>query len=231
MLFFPPLLTSLVGRTPRRPPTTVSFVTGVTFLLAFAASSTQGLDYAPGYTDFTYLLNGSWLIAPAFVTFGADKWTPFIAETAMWNENYTGKAVVLPQMIYGRSPEATIKKVLKEGAAKGYGRPSAIFSPSPAGIAGFGLIARDYSEMHWLRIPTVDISQGIYLLAKGLSDSGYPVKLAFVVRDDDRNAVGNGWSFSSVIITAAILASLCLACFTVNIYKFQLHIRYALFPI
>lgn len=197
------------------------------FLLAFAASNTQGLEYAPGYTDFTSLVNGTWLIAPAFFHFGMDSWKPFIAETAMWYENYTGKAVVLEEMTHGRSPEATIKRTLKMGEAKGYGRPAAILSPSPAGIAGFGLIARDYSNMKWLKIPTVDISLPVYLLAKGISDAHYPVPLAFVIRSDDSNAVGNGWNFYAVIISAAFLASLCICCFIVNIYKFQLHIRYA----
>lgn len=214
---------------PNASPTCshVSQSIGIVVLLAFAASSTHSLEYAPGYGDFTFLVNGTWLIAPAFAHFGMDTWEPFVAETVMWYENFTGKAVVLEEMTHGRSPEATIKRTLKMGAAKGYGKPIAILSPSPAGIAGFGLIARDYSNMEWLKIPTVDISLPVYLLAKGLSEAHYPAKLGFVIRSDDSNAVGNSWSFGSVIVSAAFLASLCLCCFVVNIYKFQIHIRYA----
>lgn len=203
----------------------LSAIISLAFVLLLA-SGCNALAYAPGYVDFTYLVNSTWLIAPALDGYGADHFDPFVVETAMWYENYTGKALILNTATHGKSPEQTCREALKAGAAKGYGRPKAIFSPSPGGIGGFGLLSRDFSDMKWVGLPTVDISAAVFLLAKGISDAGNPVPLAFVVRDDDVNPLGLKFTYADAIICSAFLTSACLACFLVNIYKFRLHLIY-----
>lgn len=192
--------------------------------LAMLAQSTVGLAYAPGYFDFTAYVNESLLLAPRLLGYGADYWDPITGETRMWYEDWTGKLLVLDQMIHGKSPEATCRKALKEGYAKGYGKPLAILSPSSGGLGGWGVLARDYSDMSDVKVPAVDISIGIWLLAKGLSDQGYPTQLGLIVRDDDRTPPG--WTFAGILISSAILTALCLSCFIVMGFKFRLHLLY-----
>ena len=189
-------------------------------------ASSSALQYAPGYVDFTYLVNGTWLIAPNLPGYGADHFAPIVAETAMWYENYTGKALVLDRPIHGKSPETQCRNTLKAGQAKGYGMPKVIFSPSAAGIGGFGAAARDFSNMKWVGVPAVDISWAVWYLAKGISDAGYPVQLGFVVRDDDTNPLTTAFSFGAAVVCSTILTSMCLACFIVNIYKLCLHMKF-----
>ena len=188
------------------------------------ASGCSALAYAPGYYDFTYLVNGTWLVAPALDRYGADHWEPFVVETAMWYENYTGKALVLDLAVRGKSPETSCREALKAGTAKGFGKPKAIFSPSPGGIGGFGAISRDYSDMTFVGVPTVDISQAVYMLAKGISDAGNPVPLGFLVRDDDFNPLARKFNFSIALVCSTFLTSACIACFVVNVYKMRLHV-------
>lgn len=187
----------------------------------------SSVQYAPGYTDFTYLVNGSWLNSPKIPGYGAETWTPIIAETAMWHENFTGKAMVMDRPIRGKSPQAMIEQALKQGYAKGYGKPKVIFSVSPAGVGGFGILAgNELKKMKWVKVPVVDISFAVFFLAEGISKAGYPVKLAFLVRDDDQMGIDSDWPFAAVLISAALLTSGLIACFIVNGYKFFLHLKY-----
>lgn len=197
-------------------------------LLSLAASwsSVSALEYVPGYYNGTSLVNGSFLLAPSLRMYGRPEWTPFIAETAMWYENYTGKALVVNRVIFGISPEQTIRRALQNGTKHGIGPPIAIFTVSALGLGGFGRVARDYSDMSWVKIPTLDISLAVWMLCEGISDRGYPMKLAFLIRDDDIGPVEGAWNFGYVVVSSALLTALVLCCFMINIYKFVLHIRY-----
>jgi hypothetical protein len=192
-------------------------------LVIVLAQASVGLQYAPGYFDFTYILNGTFLIAPRLSGYGNTSWSPVIGETRMWYEDYTGKILVLDQMIRGKSPEKTLRDALKAGKAKGYGDPIVIFSPSSAGLPGFGELSRDYSDVSDIKIPTVEVSIVVWFVAKGLSDEGYPTQLGFIVRDDDIAPV-TAWHFGASVISATFLTTFCIACFIVCIYKFRLHL-------
>lgn len=186
----------------------------------------DGLSYVQGYPNFTSAVNGSLLASPRLKGYGVDSFAPFVVSTAMWYENCTAKACVLDRPIHGRSPEQEVRKVLKWQAAQGYGRPKALFLPSTIGIAGMGRLARDYSDMSWVKIPTLDVSVGVFNLARTISQRGNPVPLVFRVRDDEVGPAERAWKFSDVVISSAFLTALVLMCFGTNIYKFVLHLKF-----
>lgn len=195
-------------------------------IVSTLAVATSALKYAPGYIDFTSTVNGSFMNAPVITGYGVDRFEPMVVETAMWYENYTGKAMVTDEIIHGISPETTVKRALKAGEKRGLGRPKIIFIPSALGIAGFGNVARDYSDVSWIKIPVVEVSLGISRLARELSKRNYPTKLGLLVRDDDTGPVGEAWTFGHVIISSALLTPICISAFAINIYKFVLHIKF-----
>jgi hypothetical protein len=191
----------------------------------------EAVRYIPGEIDWTPVVNGTWLISPIMVGYGADHFGEIVAEAAMWYENYTDKALIMDIANKGKSLETIAKRTLKEGAKKGYGKPRMIWQPSPAYLAGFGDIARDGTDMKWVGIPTVEISYPIWALVKYLSENNYelngvPVKFKVAVRDDERNPAASAWSYGTVVITSIVLTACCLACYAVNLYKLYYHLRY-----
>lgn len=194
--------------------------------IALHATAVGALSYVPGYYNFTSQVNGSLLASPALLGYGRDHFAPFIAETAMWYENCTEKACVLDRPIRGISPEETVRRALQLQKSKGYGTPKALFLPSMVGLAGFGQLARDFSDVSGVKIPTLDVSVAVFVLAQTVSGRGYPVQLVFEIRDDDIGPVENAWPFGDVVISAAVLTALVLVCFGTNIYKFAVHLKY-----
>ena len=197
-------------------------------LLVFTLHTTavSSLSYVPGYFNFTANVNGSLLAAPALMGYGVDHFPTFIAATAMWYENCTAKACVLDRPIHGKSPEDTVRSALKFQKSKGYGTPKALFLPSTVGLAGFGQLSRDFSDVSWVKIPTLDVSVAVFMLAQTVSGRGYPTQLVFEIRDDDVGPVEKAWPFGDVVISAAVLTALVLICFGTNIYKFVIHLKY-----
>jgi hypothetical protein len=145
-------------------------------------------------------------------------------EVVMWYDDYTGKAAVMDLANKGVSPETTVRRALANGTKKGYGKPALIMQPSLAGVSGFGSFSRDFSDMKWVGIPTVEISAYVYVLAQVTRSQGVP--LWVTVRDDDRNPMYEEWGYSGVVTSAIVLTGFCLACYAANFTKFYWHLRY-----
>ena len=186
--------------------------------------------YIPGQIDWTSVINGTWEITPIMIDYGADHFGEIVTSTAMWWENYTDKALILEIANKGKSVETIVKRTLKEGTAKGYGKPRMLWIPSPAYLAGYADIARDGTNMKWVGIPTVEISYPVWYLNKLLAEAGWqvegvPVSFTVAVRDDEHNPIST-WSYGAIVISCVLLTACCLACFTVNFYKLYYHLRY-----
>lgn len=195
-------------------------------IVAWQSTTTNGLAYVSGYFNFSSQVNGSLLASPTLTGYGRNNFAPFIAATAMWYENCTEKACVLDRPIHGISPEETVRRALKYQKEHGYGTPKALFLPSLVGISGLGQLARDFSDVSWVKIPTLDVSVGVFMLAKTVSDRGYPTQVVFNIVDDEIGPVEKAWPFGDVVISAAFLTALVLICFGANIYKLIVHLRY-----
>lgn len=196
----------------------------IAVLLAFSATEireAEGLAFAS--PDLSSLINGTWALSPVLKGYGADTFDPFTVEVALWNSNYTGKAILMKVATDGKSPEKTVRETLEAGAAKGYGKPAAILQPSPAGLAGFGQYARDNSNMKWVGAPAVEVSILFQAYVEAYLKGGVPITI--ILRDDDQNPLQVFWPYSAVITSGIMLTTLCICCYIVNIYKFSRHLR------
>lgn len=187
-----------------------------------SSSCVESLSF-PAFADLSSIVNGTWAMSPMLPGYGVEKWEPMLLQVALWNQDYTGKALLLENSNKGTSPERTCRKALANGAKKGYGKPAMILQPSPSGVAGFGLMARDNSKMSDLNLPAVEVSLVFLLVVEELNKLDIPVFV--IVRDDDKNPIMIEWPYSAVVISALVLSAICICCYVVNIYKFYRHVR------
>lgn len=181
----------------------------------------DGLEFI--YPDLSVLINGTWAMSPILKGYGQDSFEPFEVEVALWDSNYTGKAVLLQTASNGVSPEKMARQALAAGEAKGYGKPAILLQPSPGTLAGFGQYARDNSDVSFIGRPAIEVSLLFQAYVTAYLKAGVPIKIA--VRDDDQNPLQFYWPYSAVVTSAIILTAICIACYIVNIYKFYRHIR------
>jgi hypothetical protein len=180
----------------------------------------------PFNNSFAPYVNGLNLYSPLLTGFGVERWTPFTTYCALWNTDYTGKALIMSLPIYGEFIEQSIRKVLNNGRALGYGNPSVIMFPSYTGIAGFVGASRDFGvDVSDIGVPAVEISVDFWgLCDKVLSTPGGVVPI--IVRDDDPDPLFVLWPMYAVVTCGIIMTSFALACFAVNGYKMFLHFRW-----
>lgn len=183
----------------------------------------QALSF-PAWADFSSIINGTWAMTPRLKGYGVDHWEPLTLRTSMWYNNFTGKALILDLPNKGISPETIARRILENGTRNGWGKPALLMQISPAGLAGFGELARDFSDVSDIGIPCVDISIPVYALAKYADDNKIP--LTIIVRDDDPNPMSMKWPFGVVLASAIALTACAIACFVANGYKFFHHLKY-----
>lgn len=174
-------------------------------------------------------MNGTFLLSPIVRGFGTDHFDPLTIEVVRDTYNWSGKAVLLGSLSNGKSPEKNVRDLLKKGERLGYEPPTAILLWGGLPYAGFATYTRDNSNMDMVHVPVVEVSLRFLLLVTVLNEqtskTGEVIPIPVIIRDDDKSPLMVDWPYSAVLVSAVIMSALCLACFVVNIYKFQVHIR------
>jgi hypothetical protein len=175
------------------------------------------------------VVNGTNLLSPVVKGFGMDRFSPLTVGVVRDIYNWSGRAVLLDQFNKGRSPEKSIRKVLKEGASKGYAPPPLIMVWGGLPSAGFASRIRDDSDVSDINIPVVEVSAYFWALTTAINNqtlrAGSLSPVTVIVRDDDISPLDLSWPFGSTVIAAIILTAMAVACFLANIYKFVIHLR------
>lgn len=203
---------------------------GVVLLVVALWRTTAGLEFADGDKKPSYLsmVSGTFLWSPVVRGFGLDHFEPFAVDVVRDTYNWSGRGVLLGSLSNGKSPESNIRNVLKEGARKGYKPPTAIFIWGGMPYAGFATYARDNSNMDMVKMPVLEVSTPFWVLVTIVNNAtagADPLPISILIRDDDKSPMMVDWPFGYVVLCGVIMTALCVACFVVNIYKFQLHIR------
>lgn len=175
-------------------------------------------------------MNGTFLWSPIVKGFGTDIFSPKIVDVVRDTYNWSGRAVLLGLLSNGKSPEANVRNTIQKGLRLGYGMPTAVLIQGGLPYAGFATYTRDNSNMESVQIPVIEVSLRFWILVTVFNNvtagEGALMPVTVVIRDDDRSPLENDWPFSAVLVSATVMTALCLACFAVNIYKFQKHIRH-----
>lgn len=201
-------------------------------MLACVAYSGYSLEFpqSPFRDAFMKVVNGTNLLSPVVTGYGVDHFSPITVGVVRDIYNWSGQAVLLDQFNKGRSAEKSIRKLLKEGRALGYQPPPLILIWGGLPSAGFASRARDDSDVSDIRIPVVEVSVYFWALVTAINNqtlqAGALVPVRVTVKDDDISPLDLVWSFGATLICSILLTGMAIACFVVNIYKFQLHLRH-----
>jgi hypothetical protein len=202
-------------------------------VLGLILVGTEALEFPEGPYKalFSSVVNGTYTWSPVVTGYGVDRFPQMTVNVYRDIYNWSGNAVLMAEFNKGKSPEKSIRKMLKDGEAKGYAPPKMIMLWGGLISAGFGQYSRDFSDVSDIKIPVVEVSLYFYALVTLLnnqtahSPTGV-LPITVIVRDDDKDPMILQWSYAVSVICAIIMTSLCVACFSVNIYKFFLHLRY-----
>lgn len=180
---------------------------------------------------FVSIVNGTYTWSPVVKGYGADTFPPMTVNVYRDLYNWSGNAVLMGEFNKGRSPEKSIRRMLKEGQEKGYEPPKLILLWGGLISAGFGQYSRDYSDVSDIKIPVIEVSLYFYALVTLLNNETAHsatgvLPITVNVRDDDRDPLNLQWAYADSVICSVILTCMCVACFTVDIYKLILHFRY-----
>lgn len=186
---------------------------------------------SPFRDSFMKVVNGTNLLSPVVTGFGVDHFHPMTIGVVRDIYNWSGRAVLMDQFNKGRSPEKSIRRLLKEGRERGYEPPPLILIWGGLPSAGFAARARDDSDVSDIKIPVVEVSVYFWALVTAINNqtnlAGALSPVTVIVRDDDISPLDLAWPFGATLIAAILLTVMALACFIVNIFKFQLHLRHS----